>query len=255
MSEPEAGSDLASLRTRAVRDGDHFVVNGQKIWTSLGHRADWCQLYVRTDPDAPKHRGISCLIVDMRLPGIQARPLVTLNGAADFAEVFFTDVRVPADALLGPLNGGWQVATTTLSHERAGAARLYAGLALQLEDLVEVLSGHRVDGRPVLEDSAILRRLGELAVQVAYLELLCKRSISSAMHGGDALGSASLAKSVWAETGQAMAAFAFDVLGERQSADRWTQQRLSARSLTIAGGTTQINKGITATRVLGLPRK
>ena len=111
-------------------DGDDFVVNGQKIWTSLGDRADWCQLYVRTDPDAPKHAGISCLIVDMTLPGIEVRPLVNLNGNADFAEVFFNDVRVPAASLLGPLNGGWQVATTTLSHERAGAARLYAGLAV-----------------------------------------------------------------------------------------------------------------------------
>ena len=254
MSEPEAGSDLASLRTRAVRDGDEFVVNGQKIWTSLGHHADWCQLYVRTDPDARKHEGISCLIVDMSLPGIEARPLVTLNGATDFAEVFFNDVRVPADALLGPLHGGWRVATTTLSHERAGAARLYSGMKVQLTDLVADLAGYSVDGRPVLENSATLRRLGELAVQVDYLELLCKRSISAAMHGGDALGSASLAKSVWAETGQAMAEFAYDVLGARQVSDRWSEQRLSSRSLTIAGGTTQINKGITAVRVLGLPR-
>jgi hypothetical protein len=259
MSEPEAGSDLASLRTRAVRatdsDGEDFVVNGQKIWTSLGDRADWCQLYVRTDPDARKHAGISCLIVDMRLPGIDVRPLVNLNGNADFAEVFFHDVRVPATALLGPLHGGWQVATTTLSHERAGAARLYAGMQLQLKDLVADLADHCVDGRRVLDDGATLRRLGELAVQVDYLELLCKRSISAALHGGDALGSAALAKSAWAEIGQAMAELAFDVLGPQQSGGRWTEQRLSSRSLTIAGGTTQISKGITAVRVLGLPRR
>jgi alkylation response protein AidB-like acyl-CoA dehydrogenase len=254
MSEPEAGSDLASLRTRAVRDGDDFVVNGQKIWTSLGHRADWCQLYVRTDPEAPKHKGISCLIVDMTLPSIEARPLVTLNGSTDFAELFFTDVRVPADALLGPLNGGWRVATTTLSHERAGAARLYAQMQVQLEDLVADLADHTTDGRPALEDTATLRRLGEIAVRISYLEMLCKRSISATLHGGDALGSASLAKSVWAEAGQDLAALAFDLLGSRSPSGRWTDHRLSSRSLTIAGGTTQINKGITAVRVLGLPR-
>jgi alkylation response protein AidB-like acyl-CoA dehydrogenase len=259
MSEPEAGSDLASLRTRAVRDGAgddaDFIVNGQKTWTSLGHRADWCQLYVRTDAEAPKHKGISCLIVDMRSPGIEVRPLVTLNGAADFAEVFFDDVRVPADALLGPLNGGWGVATTTLSHERAGAARLYAGVRLQLADLVAELAAHSVDGQPALDNAATLRRLGELAVRVNYLELLCKRAISATLHGGDELGSASLAKSVWAELGQELAVLAYDVLGSRQAADRWSDYRLSSRSLTIAGGTTQINKGITAVRVLGLPRK
>ena len=254
MSEPDAGSDLASLRTRAVRDGDDFVVNGQKIWTSLGHRADWCQLYVRTDPDVSKHKGISCLIVDMKLPGIEVRPLMTINGAADFAEVFFTDVRVPADALLGPLNSGWQVATTTLSHERAGAARLYAQMEIQLCDLVADLEEHVVDGRAALENSATLCRLGEIAVRIKYLELLCKRSISAMLHGGDALGSASLAKSVWAELGQDLAELAFDVLGPLNSG-RWADRRLSSRSLTIAGGTTQINKGITATRVLGLPRR
>jgi alkylation response protein AidB-like acyl-CoA dehydrogenase len=255
MSEPEAGSDLASLRTRAVRDGDDLVVNGQKIWTSLGHRADWCQLFVRTDPEAPKHKGISCLIVDMRLPGIEVRPLVTLNGAADFAEVFLKDVRVPAESLLGPLNAGWQVATTTLSHERAGAARLYAQMQLQLEDLVADLADHENDGGPVLENTATLRRLGEIAVRIKYLELLCKRSISATLHGGDALGSASLAKSVWAEVGQDLAALAFDMLGAQRASGRWVDHRLSSRSLTIAGGTTQINKGITAVRVLGLPRR
>jgi hypothetical protein len=259
MSEPEAGSDLAALRTRAVRtsdsDGDCFVVNGQKIWTSLGHRADRCQLYVRTDPDAPKHEGISCLIVDMTSPGIEVRPLIDLNGAADFAEVFFNDVRVPVDSLLGPLNGGWRVATTTLSHERAGAARLYAGMQVQLDDLVTDLADHALDGRPALEDTATLRRLGEIVVRISYLELLCKRSISATLHGGDALGSASLAKSVWAEAGQDLAALAFDVLGTQNASGRWTDYRLSSRSLTIAGGTTQINKGITAVRVLGLPRR
>jgi alkylation response protein AidB-like acyl-CoA dehydrogenase len=251
MSEPEAGSDLASLRTRAVLDGDEYVVNGQKIWTSLGHRADWCQLYVRTDPEAAKHKGISCLIVDMALPGIEARPLVTLNGDADFAEVFFNDVRVPADALLGPLNGGWRVATTTLSHERAGAARLYAQLEVQLRDLVADLADCEVDGTSALEDTGTLRRLGEVAVRIKYLEVLCQRSISATLHGGDALGSASLAKSVWAEVGQELAALAFDVLGGDR---RWSDRRLTSRSLTIAGGTTQINKSVTASRVLGLPR-
>jgi alkylation response protein AidB-like acyl-CoA dehydrogenase len=255
MSEPEAGSDLAALRTRAVRDGDDFVVNGQKIWTSLGHRADWCQLYVRTDPDAPKHQGISCLIVDMTLPGIEARPLVTLNGDADFAEVFFHDVRVPADALLGPLDGGWQVATTTLSHERAGAARLYAEMQVRLEELVDDLAAADTGA---LDDPVTLRRLGEIAVRIKYLEVLCQRSISATMHGGPeivALGSASLAKTVWGEIGQDLAALAFDVLGDRDVGAPWANYRLTSRSLTIAGGTSQINKNITAQRVLGLPRK
>lgn len=251
MSEPEAGSDLASLRTRAVRDADHFVVSGQKIWTSLGHRADWCQLYVRTDPDAPKHKGISCLIVDMTLPGIEVRPLVTLNGDADFAEIFFNDVRVPAGCMLGPPNGGWAVATTTLSHERAGAASLYTGLQVRLEELAADLADGGVDGRSVLADTAKLCRLGELAVRIKYLELLCQRSISATLHGNDASGSASLAKTVWGETGQELSVLAFDALG---AAGRWADYRLTSRSLTIAGGTTQINKSITAQRVLGLPR-
>lgn len=251
MSEPEAGSDLASLRTRAVEDGDDFVVSGQKIWTSLGHRANWCQLYVRTDPEAPKHKGISCLIVDMSLPGIEARPLMTLSGDTDFAEVFFNDVRVPGDALLGPLNKGWQVATTTLSYERAGAARLYAEMQVRLRDLVADLRGTTASA---VDDASTLRRLGELDTRIKNLEVLCQRSISAGMHGGDAFATAGLAKSVWGQIGKDLAALAFDTLDPAVADGRWDLYRLTSHALTIAGGTTQISKNITAQRVLGLPR-
>lgn len=250
MSEPDAGSDLASLRTRAVRDGDEFVVNGQKIWTSLGHRANWWQLYVRTDPDAPKHQGISCLIVDMALPGIEARPLTTLSGDTDFAEVFFTDVRVPASALLGTLNQGWQVATTTLSHERAGAARLYAELQTRLIDLVNDLD----EAGDQMRDPAVLRRLGEFELRISYLETLCQRAVSATVHGTDGFATASLAKSVWAEIGQDLAAFGYGMLGDDGGGGQWADYRLTSHALSIAGGTTQINNNITA-RLLGLPRR
>ena len=138
----------------------------------------------------------------MSLPGIDVRPLVTLSGDADFAEVFFNDVRVPADALLGPVNGGWQIATTTLSHERAGAARLYTEMQVRLADLVTDLADVQIDDRPALEDPTTLRRLGEIALRIKYLEVLCQRSISAILHGGDAFGSASLAKTIWGEVGQ-----------------------------------------------------
>ena len=246
MSEPEAGSDLASLRTRAVRDGDDFVITGQKIWTSLAHRAAWCALFVRTNPDVPKHKGISCFIVDMRTPGIDVRPLRDLNGDAEFNEVFLDDVRVPATALLGPLDGGWRVATSTLSHERAGAARLYAGTRKRLEALARDIATHAPHAA---SDDVVLDRLGALEVRVHQLQVLCQRSISTILAGGDASGQASLAKTVWGELGQDITALGFDVLGER-----WLRDRLGTRSLTIAGGTTQINKNITAQRVLGLPR-
>jgi alkylation response protein AidB-like acyl-CoA dehydrogenase len=253
MSEPDAGSDLASLRTRAVRDGDDFVVTGQKTWTSNGHRADWCALFVRTDPDAPKHRGISCLVVDMRSPGIEARPLRTLTGDTEFAEVFFDDVRVPASSLLGPLDGGWAVATSTLSHERAGAARLYAMIRLRLRDLVGDLRAAAGQDLVDPDDPLVLARLGELDTRLAFLAVLCQRSIAAPE--GDASGAASLAKTVWGELEQDVAVLGHDVLGAHDPGGRWSVARLSTRSLTIAGGTTQVNKNVTAVRVLGLPRR
>ena len=255
MSEPEAGSDLASLRTRAVLDGDEYVVNGQKIWTSLGHRADWCQLYVRTDPDAPKHKGISCLIVDMTLPGIEVRPLVTLNGASRFRGGVLQRRAGARRRSIGPVErrvaGGHYHAEPRTGGR--GAAVCAAGGAI-------AGSGgrpRRLSGRRNGPCSRTARRCDALArwrCAIKYLEVLCQRSISATLHGGDALGSASLAKSVWAELGQELAALAFDVLGPLGGHRRWTEYRLTSRSLTIAGGTTQINKSVTATRVLGLPR-
>jgi alkylation response protein AidB-like acyl-CoA dehydrogenase len=191
----------------------------------------------------------------MHLPGIEARPVPTITGEAHFAEVFFDDVRVRADALLGPLHGGWKVATTTLSHERTNAARLYAELQVRLRELTADLVHADVRGRSPAADPVTLHRLGELALRADLLEGLCKRSISAGLHGGDPFASASLAKTVWGELGQDIAALAYDVLGPDAAGGRWADARLSARSLTIAGGTTQINKNITAQRVLGLPRR
>jgi alkylation response protein AidB-like acyl-CoA dehydrogenase len=255
MSEPEAGSDLASLRCRAVRDGSDFVVTGQKIWTSLGHLADWCALFVRTDPDAPKHQGISCLLVDMHADGIEARPLRTLTGDDEFAEVFFDDVRVPETALLGPLHGGWGVATNTLGHERAGAAQLYARSRERLRDLVADLRAAEARVPGLLADPRTLERLGELDRRVAYLKILCQRAISAAAHGGDPTGQASLAKTVWGELEQDLAEAGHELLGGVDPGGRWDTARVASRSLTIAGGTTQVNKNVTAQRVLGLPRR
>src|SRR6478672_2650870 len=136
FSEPNAGSDLASLSTSAVRDGDCWIVNGQKTWNTLGHMANWCELLVRTNTEVPKHKGITCLLVDMTLPGVEVRPLITITGEREFNEIFFTDVRVPASALLGPLHDGWRVAMTTLAYERGTVANLHLGLRGKIQGLI-----------------------------------------------------------------------------------------------------------------------
>jgi alkylation response protein AidB-like acyl-CoA dehydrogenase len=249
MSEPNAGSDLASLQCHAVLDGEVFVINGQKTWNTLGHIADWCQLYVRTDPGAAKHKGISCLLVDMSLPGIDVRPLVTITGEPGFSELFFTDVRVPADALLGPLNEGWKVATTTLAHERAGVAKLHLALRRGIRELVEAA---RANGRA--DDPVIRQQLARVYLEAEYLKLLADRAISGQLHGRPTGPEGSVAKLVWADVQNHLAEAASAVHG----ADGWTGdngiRRVSVRSASIAGGTTQVNKNIVAQRVLGMPR-
>ncbi|MGH9090512.1 MAG: acyl-CoA dehydrogenase family protein [Acidimicrobiales bacterium] len=250
MSEPDAGSDLASLRTAATLDGDAFVVRGQKTWNSLGRHADWCQLYVRTDPEAPKHKGISCLLVDMRSPGIEVRPLRTMVGDRTFSELFFDDVRVPRDALLGPLHGGWGVAMTTLSHERAGVARLHLSLSERFDELLADAADH-----PALADPVVRDRLAGVYTRIACMRWTTMRELQSVATGHQPSPSmGSLTKLMWSRTDQQLAELAVDLLGPRALTDRWAKLLASSRQTSIAGGTTEINRNIVAEHGLGLPR-
>ena len=230
MSEPDAGSDLASLRTSAEADGDGFIVNGQKTWNSLGERADWCQLYVRTDPSAPKHKGISCLLVDMRTPGIEVRPLRTMAGETTFSELFFDDVGVPGSALLGPIHEGWRVAMTTLSHERAGVARLHLGLRARLTELLEEARGPgRAD--PVQRD-----RLARLYARSPA----CGRPRPGSWRRSGTAASrhppwAAWPSSMWAHAEQELAELAVGLFG-RPALRALGQAPLASPGVSIAGG-------------------
>jgi alkylation response protein AidB-like acyl-CoA dehydrogenase len=255
FSEPDAGSDLASLTTSAVVDGDDFVVNGQKTWNTLGHLANWCELLVRSNPEAPKHQGISCLLVDMTLPGVEVRPLVTITGEREFSEIFFTDVRVPREALLGPLDDGWRVAMTTLAHERGGVASLHLGLRTKIAGLLDEAKRTPL-GRAgtAAKDPVLRQRLARVYLEGELLKLLSLRATSGAMHGREAGPESSVAKLVWSEAEQHVCEVAGDVLGSDADLGRWGRDRVAMRSFTIAGGTTQVNKNIIAQRILGLPR-
>ncbi len=244
MSEPEAGSDLASLRCRAVRDGDDFVVNGQKTWNSNGHFADWCQLYVRTNLEVPKHKGITCLLVDMRTPGIEARPIKTMAGDQSFAELFITDARIALHAVLGAIDDGWSVATRTLSNERAGVANLYLTQRRTFDRLANAAG-------PL--DAVARDELAKRYTEVRLLEFLGKRTIGATLAGKPPGAEGSVIKLAWSQCAQRLANTAVSVL--RDCDGSWGTSLLSTRSLSIAGGTTEVNKNIVAERVLGLPRE
>jgi len=252
MSEPDAGSDLASLRTSAVLDGDDFVVTGQKTWNSLGHLADWCQLYVRTNPDVPKHRGISCLLVDLRTAGIEIRPITTISGDQAFAEVFLDEARIPVSSLLGPLDGGWGVAMTTLSFERAGVARLHLGLTRKFESLV----GHPVAAAELAASPPARDRLMRVHERIETMRWMTDRSLARMQTGvAPDPAAGSLAKLAWGAADQALCELAGDLLGAAgMLEDEWAYLLASSRQTTIAGGTTEINRSIVAEHGLGLPR-
>jgi alkylation response protein AidB-like acyl-CoA dehydrogenase len=252
FSEPVSGSDLAGLATRAVIDGDHFIVNGQKVWTSLGHLSDWCMLLVRTDADAPKHRGISYLLVDMHSPGVTVRPLRQMTGEAEFNEMFFDDVRVPRENLLGPLNGGWGVALTTLMNERAGLAFFLQVRMRQLLDRVI----EEAAARDLLDDPVLADRLGELHLKAEVLRLTAYRGLTAIEKYGQPGPEGSLTKWMWSETNQQLTQFAADLLGPSAlvAGSRWAYELMRARGNSIEGGTTEVLKNIVAERVLGLPK-
>jgi alkylation response protein AidB-like acyl-CoA dehydrogenase len=261
-SEPGAGSDLASLQTRAVEDGDVFVVNGQKVWTSGAHRADWCILLARTDPNAPKHEGISYLLVDMKSPGITVRPLVQMTGSAGFNEVFFEDVRVPRENIVGEKNRGWEVAITTLMFERAG---LGTGLRFEgaIESLVAAARHARRDGRPAIEDPGVRQQLAQFAIEATALRYGGYRQLTRRLRGQPPGPEGSIAKLVGSELNLRMAQYALALLGPSAQIEtneageppgHWLARELMARAHTIAGGTSEIQRNIIAERVLGLPR-
>jgi alkylation response protein AidB-like acyl-CoA dehydrogenase len=260
MSEPGAGSDLASLSTRAELRGDRFVVNGQKVWTSYATVAEKCFCYVRTTPlsEAPKHKGISVLIIDMDTPGIEVRPLRHITGAAEFAEVFFTDVEVPATNLVGRLNDGWRITMASLGHERGGLwVQGVATCEHALGDLVALARKLGLDADPTVR-----RRLGAAYAQVRSLRALGYKGFASFARGS-AAPEHSLLKLATSETGKALFELGMDLLGpygvvvdpERgEQAGRWPRSFFVSFASTIAGGTSEIQRNIIAERVLGLPR-
>jgi alkylation response protein AidB-like acyl-CoA dehydrogenase len=255
FSEPEAGSDLASLRTRAVSEGDEFVVNGQKIWTSEGMQATHCLLLARTDPAAPKHQGISAFTVDMSSPGIQRREIRQINGDTGFAEVFFTDVRVPRASLLGPLNGGWPVTVATLAHERAGVISMAAELEYKVsKQLLAALARQPASAGGAR--SVILReRVARCYASARVAGLLGMRALDAGEREPADGASQSLIKLIWADTMQQVAETLLELEADGGSYSEAAASYLYSRGATIAGGTTEILKSLAGERVLGLARE
>ena len=267
MSEPGAGSDLASLSTRAVLDGDHFVVNGQKVWTSGAHHADWCLCFVRTDPKAPKHKGISALIIDMKTPGIECRPFPELSEPDyyDFNEVFFTDVVVPRAALLGELHQGWPITQGSLAHERAMLWIDYAYMVERsVRSMIDLGDDEGPDGIPLRQDPRFRDQVAGFYIDSQALMLLGYRGFSKFMRGR-ASPEHSLLKLYGSETlqnclaagieAQGPDALDTNILGPSMWRDgSWASQWLRSFSGTIPGGTSEIQRNIIAERVLGLPR-
>jgi len=258
FSEPGSGSDLASVRTRAVKEGDEFIVTGQKVWSSYAHVADWCILLTRSEPGSEKHRGLTYLLVDMHSDGVEVRPLRQITGDPEFNEIFLTDVRVPVANAVGEIGGGWRVAMTTLLHERG---TLGFALTARLEALFGRLAStaHKTGaaGDPLVRD-----RIADLYVDLQGLRYTNYRALTTLVKTGVPGPEGSVAKLHWSETNQRLTKLAIELLGPDGQLDGdggfwngyWQYQQLRSRGNTIEAGTSEILRGIIAERVLGLPR-
>jgi alkylation response protein AidB-like acyl-CoA dehydrogenase len=252
FSEPDAGSDLASLKTRAVRHGEEWRVTGQKVWTSGAQYSKWCMLVARTDADAPKHKGLTYFLMDMEQDAVQVRPLRQITGEAEFNELFIEEARIPAENVVGGEGNGWKVALTTLMNERAGL-----GFALQVrmrQLLDDTIAQARERG--LLADALYGDALAELHVRCESLRLLAWKGLSDIERYGQPGPEGSLVKWLWSDTNQRLTQLAADIVGPQAlTADTsWSYELLRARGNTIEGGTTEVLKNIVAERVLGLPR-
>ncbi|MEM7078991.1 MAG: acyl-CoA dehydrogenase family protein [Pseudomonadota bacterium] len=263
FSEPAGGSDLAALRTKAERDGDDWVINGQKIWTSGAHYSDWGILVVRTDPNVPKHKGLSYFFLDMKSPGIEIKPIKQISGEANFNEVYFTDVRIPDNQRLGEVGQGWQVALTTLMNERASIGS--GGGNTKFATVKALAKSVQIDGKPAIEDSAVRAKLASWYVQESGLKYTGYRTLSALSKGETPGPENSIGKYVGGKKAQDMAAFAMDlmehqgIVRERDNDDLFNalfaDTYMGIPGLRIAGGTDEIMANIIAERVLGLPQE
>jgi alkylation response protein AidB-like acyl-CoA dehydrogenase len=252
FSEPDAGSDLAAVKTRAVPDGDDWVVTGQKVWTSGAQYSKWCMLVARTDGDAAKHKGLSYFLMDMEQDAVQVRPLRQITGESEFNELFIEEARIPGENLLGGVGNGWKVALTTLMNERAGLAFF---LQVRLRRLLDSLFAEAAE-RGLLDDPVVADKLGALHLRAEVLRLTAYRGLTAIEKYGTPGPEGSLTKWMWSDTNQQLTQFAAELLGPSALAagERWAYELLRARGNSIEGGTTEILKNIVAERVLGLPK-
>ncbi len=260
FSEPNAGSDLAALGTKAARDGEDFIINGQKIWTSFAQMADWCLLLVRTDSEAPKHKGITCLLTDMHSEGVSVRPLRQMSGDSGFNEVFFSNVRVPAAQVLGEINKGWATGITALMNERANlGAGIQVVFKRNLEALIARSRNIERNGRPASEDPLVRQKLAQAHLELEILRLNTNRALTSLSKTGIPGPEGSTQKLYWSEMNQRTQQTAQEILGPYgQLSDfdngMWEYGYLRTRGNTIEAGTSEIQRNIIAERVLGLPK-